>query len=106
MITALARFEMIKGKEDEALAALTKMAGAVKANEPGAVVYAVTRGQVNPLEVYVYEVYKDRESFDAHRKTEHMRQMQSAFDGSLSRASFNIEILEEAAGFVRPEAVH
>lgn len=101
MITVLARFGMIKGKEDEALAALTKMAGAVKANEPGAVVYSVTRGQVNPL-----EVYKDRESFDAHHKTEHMRQMQSAFDGSVSRASFNVEVLEEAAGFVRPEAVH
>jgi len=106
MITVLARFEMIKGKEDEALGALTKMAGAVKANEPGALIYTVTRGQVNPLEIYIYEVYKDRESFEANRKTEHMRQMQSAFDDSLSRDSFNIEVLEEAVGFVRPEAVH
>ncbi len=106
MITVLARFEMTKGKEDEALSALKKMAGAVNASEPGALLYTVTRGQVNPLEVYIYEVYKDRESFDAHRKTEHMREFVSLFNGALNRASFNVEVLEEAAGFVRPEAVH
>jgi len=101
MITQLARFEAQKGKELEAYAALTQMAKAVKDNEPGCIMYAVTRGQVNAQEIYVYEIYRDQEASQAHRRTDHLRELQSKFDQFLNRAAFNVEILDEVAGFIR-----
>lgn len=104
MVTVLARFEIQEGKEMEALKAVREMADAVKANEPGCLVYTVNRGQVNPQEIYIYEVYTDQGAFDAHRRTDHMRDLQSAFDEYLDRSSFNVEMLHQEAGFIRPEA--
>lgn len=104
MISVLARFEIQKGKELEAVAAVTKMAEAVKAEEPGCLIYIVARGQVNPNELYVVEEYADQSAFEAHRKTPHMRELQAAFDQYLDRSSFNIELLNTVAGFIRPEA--
>ena len=101
MITQLARFEAQKGKELQAYEALKKMAAAVKANEPGCLIYAITRGQVNPREIYVYEIYQDQASFDAHRRTDHLREWQASLDQVLDRTSFNVEILDEVAGFSR-----
>lgn len=104
MITVLARFEIQKGKEAQAVAAVTKMEEAVRAEEPGCLIYVVNRGQVNQQEIYVYEAYADQMAFDAHRKTPHMRELQAAFDDCLDRSSFNVELLDTVAGFVRPEA--
>ena len=101
LITQLARFEMQKGKETEACRAFQTMADAVKANEPGCLMYAVVRGQVNAQEIYVYEVYKDQMSFDAHRKTDHMVEFRKAFDEVMNRAAFNVEVLDEVGGFIR-----
>ena len=101
MITQLARFEMLKGKEIQACEAFNTMAEAIKANEPGCLMYAITRGQVNAQEIYVYEIYQDQASFDAHRKTDHMAVFRRAVDELLNRAAFNVEILDEVAGFVR-----
>jgi len=103
MITQLARFESQKGKEADAYAAFKKMADAVAANEPGCLMYAVTRGQINPQEIYVYEIYEDQAAFDAHRRTEHLRELQGSFDKFLDRSAFNVEILDEVGGFVRRE---
>jgi quinol monooxygenase YgiN len=101
MITQLARFEAQKGKELEAYAALKRMAKAVQENEPGCLMYAVTRGQVNAQEIYVYEIYKDQAASQDHRRTDHLRELQSSFDKFLDRAAFNVEILDEVAGFIR-----
>lgn len=101
LITQLARFEAKSGKELEAYGALKKMADAVKVNEPGCLVYAVTRGQVNAREIYVYEVYESQEAFEAHRRTDHLRELQSSFDVFLDRTSFNVEVLDEIGGFIR-----
>jgi quinol monooxygenase YgiN len=103
MITQLARFEAQKGKETEAYAAFKKMAQAVSATEPGCLMYAVTRGQVNAQEIYVYEIYEDQAAFDAHRRTDHIKELQGSFDKFLDRSAFNVEILDEVAGFVRRE---
>jgi len=104
MITALARYELIKGKESQAKDAFTAMTAAVKANEPGCLMYAITRGQVDHREVYIYEIYKNQEAFDAHRKTEHLSAFRKAMEGVIDRGSFNVEILDEVSGFIR-EAV-
>ena len=101
MISQLVRFEALKDKETEAYAALHRMAEAVKANEPGCIMYAVTRGQVNPQEIYVYEIYENQAAFDAHRRTDHIRELQGSFDKFLNRTAFNVEILDEVGGFIR-----
>lgn len=105
MITLLARFEMQPGKELAALDALRKMSDAVKEGEPGCLLYSVTRGQVNAQELYVYEVYADQMSLDSHRKTDHMRDLQAAFEECLNRSSFNVELLLSVAGFARDGAI-
>ena len=101
LISQLARFEMQKGKETQACEVFTKMAAAVKANEPGCLMYAITRGQVNAQEVYVYEIYADQAALDAHRKTDHMLEFRKAFDECMNRGAFNVELLDEIGGFVR-----
>jgi quinol monooxygenase YgiN len=101
MITQIARYEMQKGKETQAREAFSKMAAAVKANEPGCLMYAITRGQVNAQEVYVYEIYAGQAAFEAHRKTDHMLEFRKAFDECMNRGAFNVEVLDEVAGFVR-----
>ena len=51
LITQLTRYEMAKGKEIEAIRAFEAMAKAVKENEPGCLMYAITRGQVHAQEI-------------------------------------------------------
>ncbi|MEX0682348.1 MAG: putative quinol monooxygenase [Dehalococcoidia bacterium] len=103
MITQLARFEAQKGKETEAHAAFKKMAQAVKANEPGCLMYAITRGQMNHQEIYVYEIYEDQAACEAHRNTPHLKELQAAFNQFLDRSAFNVEVLDEVGGFIRHE---
>lgn len=101
MITVVSRFRMQPGKESEAEKALTEMAAAVEANEPGALVYLFNRSQKDPSEVIVFEAYADHAAFDAHRKTPHMEELQAKFSHLMDPASFNVELLERFAGFVR-----
>ena len=54
MITVLARFEMLEGKEIDVVEAVQKMAAAVKANEPGCLAYTASRGNVNSREIYFF----------------------------------------------------
>lgn len=103
LISQLTRVEAQDDKQTLAYAAYRKMAQAVRANEPGCLMYAVTRGQVNPLEIYIYEVYENQAAFDAHRRTEHFRELQASVDSFLERSSFNIEMLDEVGGFIRAD---
>jgi quinol monooxygenase YgiN len=99
MISQIAR--VLKGQEIQACEAFKTMAEAVKANEPGCLMYPVTRGQVNAQEVYASEIYGDHAAFDAHRKTEHLQEFQQTRDQFLDRGSWNVEVPDEVAGFVR-----
>jgi quinol monooxygenase YgiN len=101
MITILARFKMQPDKEDEALAAVRKMAEAVEANEPGALVYVMHRCVAQPSEIIVFEVYKDEPAFEAHRRTPHIEELTARFSHLMDPASFKVERLDRIAGFVR-----
>ena len=101
MITVLARIEIFEGKEIDAINAFKDMVEGVHQNEPGCLVYAVSRGQVNGREFYVFEVYRDQESYEGHRKTEHMRAFQRHMDEFMDNRSFNVESLRQVAGFTR-----
>ncbi len=104
MIIVLARFELQEGKEERAMDAIRNMVAEVKDEEPGCLMYSFTRGQVDAKEVYVYEMYADEAAFAHHRGTEHMKELQAAFADCLVRGTFNVELLREVAGFIRPEA--
>ena len=95
---------MQPGKESEALGALKNIVAAVEANEPGALAHVMHRGQVDPLEIYFYEVYADRAAYDAHRKAPHVKELQARFAQLMDPASFNVELLDRVAGFIRPGA--
>ena len=101
MITVLARFEMLEGKEIDVVEAVRKMADAVKANEPGCLLYVATRGKVNGRELYFFEIYEDEKAFQDHARTDHMRAMQVAMNGMIDNSSFNVESLDDVGGFVR-----
>ena len=106
LITVLSRFEMLEGKEIDMVEAIRKMIAAVKANEPGCIVYTVSRGQVNGSELYFFEIYEDNQAHEAHHKTEHMRTLQRAMDDYIDNSSFNVESLNQLGGFVRHEMEH
>jgi quinol monooxygenase YgiN len=106
MITVLARFEMLEGKEIEVIEAIRKMAAAVKANEPGCLVYTASRGKVNGSELYFFEIYENEKAFQAHARTDHMREMRAAMNGCIDNSTFNIESLDQVGGFIRHEMDH
>jgi quinol monooxygenase YgiN len=45
----------------------------IKAHEPGTIVYAVHTVKDHPLQRIFYELYRDKEAFDAHGATPHTR---------------------------------
>jgi quinol monooxygenase YgiN len=80
------------------------MAEAVEANESGCLMYHVTRSLVNVDEVYVYEIYDGEQSLQSHSRTPHMGEFRNALDQWSDRSAFNVETLDETAGFVRANA--
>ena len=46
---------------------------AIKANEPGTLVYATHREEGQPLQRIFYELYQDRSAFEAHEASPHTR---------------------------------
>ncbi len=104
MTTILARFKVQPGKEAEAEKAISEMAAAVEASEPGALVYIMHRSQKDPGEITVFEVYADGEALDTHNQTAHMAQFRSHFGPLFDASTVKIERLERIAGFVRPGA--
>ena len=106
MITVLARFEMLEGKEIEVVEAIRKMAAAVKANEPGCLAYTALRGKVNGSELYFFEIYENEKAFQDHAQTDHMQEMRAAMNGCIDNSSFNVESLDQVGGFIRHEMEH
>ncbi len=102
MITILARLKIQPGKEAEGEKALSEMAAAVEANEPGALTYIFHRSQNDPTRIVLFEMYADGEAFDAHGQSPHMGQFRAAFASVFDPAAVTIERLERFAGFVRP----
>lgn len=64
--------------------------------EPGTLVYATHRVEGQPLQRIFYELYRDREAFDAHEAQEHTKRFLGARDEFL--ASVEVDWLELQAG--------
>jgi quinol monooxygenase YgiN len=101
MLSIVARFKIIPGKEAEAEEAMKKMAGSVESNEPGALAYIFHRNLKDAAEVTVFEIYKDDGASAAHRDSEHMGTFRTYFGSLFDPATVKIDRMERIAGFNR-----
>ena len=65
-------------------------------NEPGTVIYAVHRVKDAPLSRIFYELYENREAFDAHEQQEHTKRFLDKREQYLTGT--RVEFLESPAG--------
>jgi quinol monooxygenase YgiN len=72
VLTVVAKVRAAKGKGDALAAFLKDQVKAVRAAEPGCLVYRAHRSTKDPDAFYFYEQYKDEAAFDAHRKAPHL----------------------------------
>ena len=72
VLTVVARIRAAKDKGDALAAFLAEQAAAVKAAEPGCLVYRVHRSTKDPLLFLFYETYVDDAAFEVHRKAPHL----------------------------------
>lgn len=97
MHTLTAEFRIIEGKEAEAEAAIKKVAAAVEANEPGCLKYIWHRGVKDPLQVLVFEEYKDDAARDQHRGAPYLKEFQSLFGTVFDPATVKITAFQRVA---------
>ena len=69
---------------------------AIKADEPGTLVYASHTVEGQPLQRIFYELYRDRAAFDAHEEQPHTRRMLA--DRKQFLASVEVDFLTLQAG--------
>jgi quinol monooxygenase YgiN len=60
------------GQENDFQAAALKLVAAVRANEPGCLLYTLSKGEVPSTFVFM-ERYANEEALQAHRGTEHFK---------------------------------
>ena len=72
VLTVVAKLRAAKGKGDALAALLREQVAAVRAAEPGCLVYRAHRSPRDPEAFYFYEQYRDEAAFDAHRKAPHL----------------------------------
>ena len=72
VLTVVAKIRAAKGKGDVLAALLTEQVAAVRAAEPGCLVYRPHRSTTDPDVFIFYEQYADDAAFDAHRRAPHL----------------------------------
>ena len=75
MVVLVAHYYVRPGKGDEVQAALKKMVACVREQEPGCLLYHVSRSRENVDLFLLYEQYRDMAALDAHRATPHFREI-------------------------------
>ena len=78
MIGAIAILRTKEGTGADFEAVFAKLAAAVRANEPGNLVYQLCRSRTEPGVYKVLEVYKDDEAVAAHRASPHFKELGAA----------------------------
>ena len=74
MIGVVAVIRAKEGREAEFEAVFAEMAAQVKANEPGAHLYQLTRSRTEPRTYKVLEVYADQAALEAHGGSAHYKE--------------------------------
>src|SRR5215475_7984585 len=72
VLTVVAKLRAAKGKGDALAALLVEQAAAVRANEPGCLVYRPHRSTKDPDLFLFYEQYVDEAAFALHRNAAHL----------------------------------
>ena len=72
VITVIAKIRAAKGKGDALGALLVEQAAAVRAAEPGCLLYRPHRSKKDPELFVFYEQYTDEAALEAHRKAPHL----------------------------------
>ena len=73
MIGVVAVIRAKEGREAEFEQAFGAMTAQVKANEPGNMMYQLTRSRTEPRTYKVLEMYADQAAMDAHGASEHFK---------------------------------
>lgn len=74
MIGVVATLKVKDGQQAEFEATAMRLVKAVRKNEPDCLTYALHRTE-DPTTYVFLERYKDQEAMEAHRKTDHFRQI-------------------------------
>lgn len=61
------------GRAEDFLTAIKVNAAASVATEPGCLVFDVSQDRVDPDLIYLYEIYRDDDAYEAHTQTAHFR---------------------------------
>ena len=75
MIGVVATLKVVDGKTAEFEAIFAELAAKVRAGEPGALFYQLTRSRAEAGVYKVLELYKDQESLTAHGATDYFREL-------------------------------
>lgn len=75
VITQVVTLTMKAGAEEKTATVLKELTEAVKANEPGVLVYIAHRSQKDPTKIVFFEVYADEAALANHSKQPHMAKM-------------------------------
>jgi (4S)-4-hydroxy-5-phosphonooxypentane-2,3-dione isomerase len=73
MITVIAKLPIVEGKMDEALGEFKRLISKV-AKEEGTVFYSLNIEKSNPNILVMVEQYKDKDAFDFHSSTPHIKE--------------------------------
>lgn len=75
MIGVVATLKALEGKGAAFEAIFLELAAKVRANEPGNLVYQLTRSRADANTYKVLELYKDQDSLTAHGGTDYFREL-------------------------------
>jgi len=75
MIGVVATLKVQDGKAAEFEAIFRELTAKVRTNEPGNLLYQLTRSRSEEGAYKVLEIYRDQDSLAAHRETDHFREL-------------------------------
>jgi quinol monooxygenase YgiN len=106
IITQTATFRLDPAKEAEAVAALTELAKAVEANEPGVLAYIPHRVASDPTQIVFFEVYADEAAMKNHGQQPHLAKLRDMFASGVFKPfseskPVDVVKLNRVAGFSR-----
>src|SRR5262245_61312968 len=78
VLTQTAAFRYDAAREADAIAALTELAKAVEANEPGVLAYIPHKVAGDPTQIVFFEVYADEAAMKNHGQQPHLKKLGEA----------------------------
>lgn len=95
-VALCARFTLREGAEEAFDGLVREAAAAVRAHEPGTLVYACSEVEAAPNQRVFFELYADRDAFEEHRRQPHVRHFLEECDKYAER--MDIDRLRPYAG--------